>query len=255
MARVTADLIDGEVRLSTAGNSVRRLFQVRELSGAPAHRLAEAATTSGVPRVGDAHPSIASVLVSDVRASATNDPKIAIVEVTYGVPQASDSANSGGIDIAILSDLYTEETITDVNGEGIYTTFFSTSASSGSFSTTLETQTHRIEVQRPTFSVQFSRIEDAPPLAKARAYAGKVNAGLFLSEPADRWLCNVESYQESAERHRVRYTFTLNPDGWQAKIFHSTAGIVPATASIVNGIRNVQVYKRTSFSPLRLPSV
>ena len=257
MARVIADLIDGEVRYSAQGNSVRRLFQVSELSGAASNRLAQAARASGIPQVGQAHPSVPGIVVQDVRASATSDPTVATVDVSYGVPSTTTSAIGGrGIEISIVADLYTEETIIDVNGNRIETTYFGTSASGGgSFSTSVTRQAHRIEVQRPTFSVQFSRLESAPPLDLARFYSGRVNNGAFLNEPADRWLCNVESSQESDRVHRVRYTFTLNTIGWQAQITHSTNGIIPTDLSSANGIRTAQVYHRANFGALRLPSI
>jgi len=255
MARVTADLIDGEVRRSALGDSVRRLFQVRELAGAPAARLVAATTASGVPRVGDPHPALPAVLVSDVRAAASRDPTIAIVEVSYAVPSGVASAGGGEVDIAIVSDLITEETITDVDGRTISTSYFSTSASGGTNTSTFTTQVHRIEVQRPTFAVVFSRVESRPPLSKARAYAGTVNASAYLDEPTDRWLCNIESSQESASAHRVRYSFTLNPKGWQAQVVHVNDGLVPADVKAVNGIEDVQVYVRTNFAALRLPRI
>lgn len=248
-------MIDGEVRLSSQGNSVRRLYQVRELTGAAAQRLHQAAIASGIPRVGESHPSLPGVQVTDVRASATTDPAFATVEVTYGVPGASATGATEAAEVSIVADLYTEETVEDVNGNRIETTFFSTTAAGANFSTSVETQAHRIEVQRPTISVQFSRIEAAPPLDIARTYAGRVNAGTFLNEARDKWLCNIDSSQVSATQHRVRYTFTLNQGGWQAKITHNTAGIIPATASVVNGIRTAQVYERASFAALRLPSI
>ena len=151
--------------------------------------------------------------------------------------------------------MYTEETITDVSGQRIETTFFSTGGSGGSFSSTVQVQAHRIEVQRPTFTVQYSRTETAPPLDLSLAYSGKVNSGYFLKQGADRWLCNVESSQNSANEHRVRYSFTLNRGGWQALIAHNSAGIIPATATTNNGIRSAQVYERVNFAALRLPAL
>jgi len=256
MARVIPDLIDGEVRLSTQGDSVRRLFKVEELSGAAAGRLAQAVRASGIPTIGAAHPALPGVRATDVRASATNDPRVAIVEVTYAIPSTSSSATTGGTSVSIVADLYTEETTSDINGNRIVTTFFSTSSSGfGSFSSSVSTQAHRIEVQRPTFSVQYSRTEGAAPLNLARFYAGRVNSGAFLGEAADRWLCNIDSSQESANSHRVRYTFTLNQSGWQAVIEHNSAGIIPASANAVNGIQTAQVYRRANFSALRLPPI
>jgi len=256
MARVIPDLIDGDVSLSINGNSVRRLFQVQELTGAASGRLVSAASASGVPRVGDAHPSLGGVRVTDVRASAASDPTVATVEVTYGIAQGTTTGvNTSAIEVSIVSDLYSEETIKDVNGRTITTRYFSSTASNGSFSSTLATQVHRIEVQRPTFTVQYSRIESRPAFASARAYSGRVNGGQFLGEPADRWLCNIESYQDNQSAHRVRYSFTLNETGWQATIAHQTNGIIPAPVGTQNGIENVQVYNRANFSALRLPSL
>ena len=183
---------------------------------------------------------------------------MATVEVTYGVPQASVYRSTGGAaDVSIVADLYTEETITDVNGNRIETTYFlaPVPAVADRFRPVSQRQAHRIEVQRPTFSVQFSRIERAPPLSAARYYSGRVNSTTFLSEPRDRWLCNVDSSQESDNAHRVRYTFTLNATGWQATIVHSTSGLIPTDVTGANGIQTAQVYNRANFGALRLPAI
>jgi hypothetical protein len=266
--RVVSDIVDGDVRLASRQDSARRFFQVHELTGAAAARLHSATQASGIPRVGDPHPVIPGVSVLEVRATSPGDPSIAVIEATYGVPTAADIGGSGGaVEIAINGDLITEETVTDVNGSVITTSHtqnFVLSGTTGSGfapgtpgvnGAVTQTQVHRVEVQRPTFSVTYTRVEKRPPLGRARRYAGKVNGSRFLNEDADKWLVNLSSSQEAADKHRVRYTFTLNPNGWQAIISHQRSGVVPVDVSATNGQTTVQVYERENFSALGLPSI
>lgn len=265
--RVIADTLGGEVRLAASGDQVRRLFQVHELTGAPPTRLAAAARAPGVPRLGDAHPALPAVVVNDVRASATSDPSIAQVEVTYAVPTASAAgAGRDAVEIAVQSDLITEETVRDLAGNLILTSYTSTIRLSGTtgtgfvpttpgvVGTLTDRQVHRVEVQRPTFSVSYARLERRAPLARAFSFAGTVNTRGFLGRDADQWLCNVESTQEADRRHRVRYTFVFNPNGWQARVTHTANGVIPNDVRTFNGEGVYQVYPRRDFRTLGLPA-
>ncbi len=259
MARVIADMIDGDVRLDGGGATVRRIFHVRELGGAASGRLLAAAQASGIPRVGDAHPILGgTVRVSEVNARATGDPAMAMVEVVYAPPSTVIGRDGQGVEVQIVSDLITEETIYDVNGVLMatsYTVKLQLSSFPGSWGSLTTQQVHRVEVQRPTFALVFSRIEPRAPRQLAALYAGTVNQGRFQGEDVDKWLCNVESSQESASAHRVRYSFTLNRRGWQAVITHQSNGIIPTNVSSTNGVRTEQVYERRDFNALGLPGL
>jgi len=261
VSRVTPDVLEGEVAITSAGQRARRVFQVSELAGGASRRLADAAVASGVPRVGEKHPVLASAVVTAVRARASSDPTIAYVDVEYETPSSGD-AGIAGWRVEILSDLITETTTTDVNGRLMGTTYtrsiqlnsggLTSPPSWGSITTRL---THQVEVQRPTFSLVFTRRVAGFPFATARRFAGVVNASTFQGEPADRWLANVESVQQDDGTHRVRITATFNRSGWQARLTHREQGIVPADVRTGNGLDQVQVYAREDFGALGLPSV
>lgn len=245
MARATPDRLTGEFRRSTDGDSARRVFQVSELTGAAGARLAQAVDTSAIPRIGSVHPYVAGLSVTRVTARATSDPSIAIVDVDYAQIGAA-AAGGTATDIAIQSDFISEVTVRDINGVLMRTAY----AVSGGF----QVQTHRVSVERPTFSLVFSRIEAAVPLAKVLAFSGKVNAGRFQGQPADTFLCRIGSNQTNGG-HRVSYTFTHNAKGWQADLTHQVDGVIPTNVSPINGESTAQVYERADFGRLALPSL
>jgi len=264
MTRISKDMLDGEVVLSTKGDRARRSFQVTELVGADFARLVSAAKASGLPQKGEPHPALSGVRVLDVTARPTNDPSIAIVDVDYGVPSASDiSSSSDGAEVSITASLITEETTRDIFGNFLRTTWtfrFSTAdpgdpdGNRSIQEATLSSNIHRLEVQVPTFSVQFTRIEKSPPLALTRKFSGKVNSGAFLNESQDAWLCTISSTQQGPNEHRVVYSFTFNRRGWQAILTHTVDGVIPEDLT-ADGVQVKQVYSRRNFSSLGLPKI
>jgi hypothetical protein len=258
--RVIPDIVEGEFRLADTGPTARRVFLVTELAGASFARLASAAQAGGLPRVGEAHPVRGDMRVLDVTARAEGgDPGRALVDVQYGTPSTSGGGvGTGGVEISLQSDLITEETITDIEGNFIRTSYsFSVTLSSlpGGSQRSTSIKTHRVEVQRPTFSLIFQRQESRAPLALAQQFAGTVNTGMFQGLQRDRWLLNIESSQDGDGRHLVRYAFTLNRNGWQARVTHQENGLIPDDISQTTGRRIYQVYPRANFNRLGLPAV
>jgi len=265
--RVQADIVDGEVLRTREGTRARRVFRVTELTGPGEQRLSLAASAPGVPQVGTAHRHEPGIFVSELRARfAGADPSIALVDVTYAPPDgaAASGAGTGGWLVEIQSDLLTEETVRDVQGRLMGTAYSQRlqltsgggiGGAAPTFGSVTSRFTHRVEVQRPTWSLVFSRDLGAFPLAQARAFAGKVNAGTFQREPVDTWLCAVSSAQQPSGAHRVRFTFTFNASGWQPELTHREAGVIPADVRFGNGLNRVQVYARADFNALGLPQV
>ena len=265
MTRILKDVLEGEVVLSTRGDRARRVFRVEELTGPGESRLASAANASGLPRVGDTHPYLQGVQVLDITARPiANEPTMALVDVDYGVPSAADAASaSGRADVSISASLITEETTRDINGAFLRTTwtFRFTTVDPGDPAGTRRIQEgtrtssiHRVEVQVPTYSVQFTRTETDAPLAVTRRYSGKVNSSAFLNESADKWLCTVSSTQQAANEHRVVYAFTFNRRGWQAILTHTVDGEIPDDLT-ADGVQVKQVYPRINFNALGLPRI
>lgn len=248
MARITQYLLDGEFSEAADGKRARYVHQVSELGGSAPSRLPAAVFAPGIPRRGDAHPSESGLTVERVTARATSDPEIALVTVDYASRGAdSDTPGNEGLTITVRGDLITEETIKNVDGDLMQTTYVGIGS--------IAFQTHRVEVQRPSFSLVFSRIEDDSALALAYRYAGKVNSGSFQGAGEDRWLCTLESDSQEDGRHRVRYTFTYNNQGWQARLTAAVNGLIPLDASLQNGgIRIEQVYERENFNVFGLPA-
>lgn len=267
MARVNGELRDGELRLSRDGNSARRVFQVSELTGAASHRMYLATQASGIPRVGDAHPALTTLRCSDVTARPTSDPAWATVDAIYSIPSgiAGGADGLGSITTSLQSDLITQETTFDANGQTIVTAYtFVTSGGTEIVAGTIRPaaatvstirRVHRVEVQRPTFSISFERVENVLPLSVARTYSGTVNAGTFQGETSAKWLCNVEATQAGGGLFRVRYLFTLNRDTWRARVTHSSGGEIPDDVTTANGVATYDVYPLRNFNGLGLPGI
>lgn len=259
MARIIApDVLQGDVRLSVQGDEVRRVFLVGELRGAAFSKLIDAAEAPGVPRKAQPHPTRAGLSVIDVTARPhDDDPELALVEVYYANPASSaGGGDSGGVRVSVGSDLLTEITIHDVNGRLMSTQYrFVTQISSftGGTSQSSLNNVHRVEVQRPTFSLRFTRRESANARDLARRYSGTTNLGQFQGEPTDRYLCNVESTQVSDGQHDVTYSFLHNPKGWQSIVYTRRDGAVPVDVTPGNGVAVYQVYRRESFGAFGLP--
>lgn len=254
MATTRLDLIGGEYRIAGRGRELRRLGVVSGLTGTAAARFAEAERASGMPRLGDRHPSLPDLSVVDIKISPprADDTGRMEVEITYADVQGSGDA-VGDVTVSVRSELLTEETIRDINGDLIGTRY-SVNINNPTFTlNTVQEIVQRVEVQRPTFALDFTRIETRSGLEAALKLSGSVNRGTFQRQPSHTWLCAVDSDQLDATRHRVRYAFTYNAKTWRAEIKHTSGGLIPTDVTVVNGISFVDVYPLVDFGGLGLP--
>lgn len=261
MSRVSDDLIDGEARLSSDGDTIRRVLQVTELSGPPSARLVNAVLASGVPRVGDPHPVRPTARVVDVTARPGGDSSVALVDVTYRTAVAGAAGAYGSWQVDLVQSFVTEVTTTNINGTPLRTTysFPTTTYDAGTTQartvTSSSTRRHRVEVQRPTVTLRFTREQASLPLAFAKRFYGHVNGDAFQGEPSDRWLCSIASAGQGNGLVRVTYEFAYNASGWQPQLTFTDGGVIPDGVTKTNGIETELVYPRASFAQLGLPAV
>lgn len=255
---VTPYKLGGNVDDGPEGITGTHLFLVTGLSSAPGAHFYDALKQSGLPRRGDPHPTEAGLFCyrRRVRLGGTSDPEETIVECLFGPPDRLDAGGAaavGTVRRSLRAELVTEETIRDVNGDLMQTTYVSRLAAGGAGSSvSVSTISHRVAVQRPTFSLVFQRVESSLPINRAFRFAGKTNSSTYRGKPRDAWLCNIESEDQGDGTFDTTYTVTLNDSrqGWQALIRHSINGQVPIDIATGRGEEIRQVYGRENFGAL-----
>lgn len=246
--------VAGDAEEGPEGRRERAVYLVHGLEGDPSRYFWEALKQSQIPRYGAPHPSEPGLFASRrrVRVGQTGDRHDVRVEITYA-PQSALMQGAtrpvGSVRRQMRSELVTEETTRDVNGNQMrtrYITRFSISLSGSSI--TISDVVHRVSVQRPSISVVTNRIERNFPLELGIAASGSTNAGRFRNRGQDQWLLNIEAEDLENGTYDVAYTATLFKSGWQATIIHSENGIVPIGVQPGNGEEVKQVYPRSNFS-------
>jgi hypothetical protein len=125
---VIADIIEGSYRERDGEKTDERIFIVTGVFGAASSRKIIAATTSGIPRVGEPHPHDPSMSVVDVEArSAENENSIFQIRVQYSTPADGSTAvgedGLGEVTFELTSQSISEESIYDANGNVMQTRY------------------------------------------------------------------------------------------------------------------------------------
>jgi len=251
---VHPDVIGGSAREDGSGLRITRLFRVAGIRTAADNFLAVPLSLSQIPQIGEQHPRRPDLVVLDRDVSMSiPDPNAVLVTVNYGPPDAlSGGGRVGDVTRSLRAELITEETTTDVDGQKMITRYVNRATLiSTTFSVT--TLVHRVQVQRPSFSLVWERIEGGLPTSRAFAASGKVNARTWQGKPADTWLMAISSTQDHANRFRTSYTATYLEQGWQAVLNHTEGGLIPIDVDKRNGVHQYQVYERYDFARLGLP--
>lgn len=232
-------------------------FTVSGMAGNPASRPVDAAASSGIPRWNAPHPTKPNLRVVSYRSTpVAGQPGTFNVVVRYRVPTSSAGDVAGDATISVSTQSISEETVHDINGNLMVLQYISRIVTGiGGSSVSRTTQVHRIQVQRPTFAVSFSRRETVNAFATALRFSGRVNLRTWQGQPRASWLMNVSSSDNGDGTHRFTYTAVHNPKTWRAEIRVSVNGRLPDTATVGNGIEFRDVYELADFSQLALPRV
>ena len=233
------------------------VFTVKDLTGSPAGRAPDATMAPGVPRWMAAHPTKPNLRAVGFRSvPVENQPSTFNVIVRYRVPRAAESGIGAAPTINVSTTTISEEVVRDINGDLMQLKYVSrVAAGVGGSSVSVTTQTHRVQVQRPTFTVQFSRTEGSNAFATALEYSGTVNLRTWQGQPRASWLMNIASSDNGDGTHRFTYSAVYNPTTWQAEIRVAVNGRLPETATVGNGIEFRDVYDLADFGPLGLPRI
>jgi len=248
MIQVRIDRIEGSAcRLSADGLEADRVATVSGLSGHAADRLHAAVEAAGIPRIGDAHPTIAGLYAHRIEV-VPDGATAAVVTIHY----RSRSAEMGEVPVVeVGSSVVQTTTDTDEVGRRIAVSYSPTGTS-----TDMKTQGARLSVLAPQTTLRFARTEDANPLAKARSFAGTINKTAVFDSDAGTWLCTAIGGRSigGGGAYEVTYEFQYQDQGWQPTASYTDPQTNRPPPDVVDGlgVKTVNIYREKEFKELGL---
>ncbi len=229
MVDVIYDALDGTNSASIGQGSVRitRTIIVREASGEGQNRAYNAATSSGIPRVGDLHTHLPGVRVDSVSATlipgTERDYKVTLTYNTEPEGSAGQSdaevLESGGVIVRFDGTTYTDTTSVDINGNVLLVDV--TVSSVGGLSGSTISVTRRYEtasIDKTLIRATAEKLFTQHPLDLIDLYSNAVNLTSWSGRPDRTWLCNGASASKYDDtRWKVTFRFSYKPDGWGVK--------------------------------------
>jgi len=220
--------------------TVTRSLNVTGLSGSPTSILDTASKLPGVPKVCDAHPTIAGLVAVEVKTKPIggNDASIVVryeQPGTVGAIGGSTIEETGGFVERVRTN-------TDFKGELIQVSFDQ------------DTQSGEVTIDVPRHSLRVTRRESSSPANAARFYVGKVNLGPFRGGGQRTWLMTSinGTTSDGGKTYIVTYEMFYNPDRWDASVgYRGADGRVPIGAKI----NRVKMYSETNFSALGINNI
>jgi hypothetical protein len=232
------------------------LVVVDGLSGSTDQILDDALIASGVPRMGQLHPSKSVLEVDELRPKAVSGSVVEIT-VVYRNKGDTDSPEEVSGTIRIGTSLQSVTSNDDHEGKLIVVTHGTV------------TQAADVPRQVPQSTIHVSRRESASPGYKSQKYVGKVNAANQFAlagenAAARTWMCTAITGQSSdgAKTFDVDYEFAYNEKTWDVArvIFRGADGRTPigildplGNIQIESAVKtNVQIYTEANFNDLQL---
>ena len=248
MGQVRIDRIEGSAyRLSADGLEADRVATVSGLAGHAADRLHAALEASGVPRVGEAHPTIANLYVAELDV-APDGPTTAVVTIRYS-SRAAEIGQAPLVEVG--SSVVQTTTDTDGDDQRVTVSYSPTGSSDDT-----KTQGARLSVMIPQTTLRFTRTEDASPLAKARSFVGAVNRTAVFDSAPGSWLCTAITGRSinGGGAYEVTYEFQHQSQGWQPTATYVDPQTNRPPSDVVAGVgaKTVSVYPEREFKELGL---
>lgn len=248
MAQVRMDRIEGAAyRLSADGIEADRVATVSGLSGHAADRLRAALEASGVPRIGEAHPTIPNLYAQSLHG-APDGPTAAVVTVRYR-SRAAETGQAPLIEVG--ASVVQTTTDTDEAGDRITVSYSPTGQDADT-----KTQGARLSVLAPQTTLRFTRTEDTDPLAKARSFVGTVNRTTVFDSAPGSWLCTAITGRSvgGGGAYEVTYEFQYESQGWQpsATYIDPQTNRPPSDVVAGVGVKTVRIYPEREFKELGL---
>jgi hypothetical protein len=248
MLQVKLDRVEGSsMRQAADGLEADRIAHVTGLSGSAPDRLKQALGARGLPAVGQPHPTIANLYVHALSAEP-NGPDAAVVTIRY----VSRGAQAGSLPLVRIGSSLTQTT-TDIDADGrrITVSYSPTGEESAE-----RTQGMRVAIRSPQTTLQFTRSEQASPLAKARRFVGRINRTAVFDSGPGTWLCTAITGQsiDGGTTFEVTYAFQHDARSWQPTVSYIDPKTNRPPADLIDGVgsRTVRVYEEAEFKELGL---
>ncbi|MAX26877.1 MAG: hypothetical protein CMJ19_20480 [Phycisphaeraceae bacterium] len=244
MIKLKIDRTEGALLRHTAtGLEAQRQAYVTGIT-----HLQQALDHPDLPRIGQAHPDIHTLVVRTITAQP-DGPNAAVITITYHNPSGQGDQPK----VSIGTALSQERTETDLTGNRI-TVAYSQSGDDAD----MVTQGARVTVLRPQTEISFTRLQTTHPASTSRQYAGTVNrTTIFEGEPGT-WLCTSidGDSEDGGVTFLVTYRFQYNAQGWQPTVSYTNPKTNRPPADLVNGvgIKQVNLYRQEEFKNLGLGS-
>ncbi len=238
-------------RVTADGAGGVEVYHVTGATGTGLALLADALAAPGVPAYGDAHASLAGLVVLELDPRPLAGPGEVAVHVTYGPPLISDPVHAAVgdvIDRRWLGATVEKQVTADKDGAEMTLTY--TGAFAGAFN--LSSQTQEATIQAPTDVFEVDRVEAALPAANSRLWRGHVNSITWNGDSARTWLCIDVSGRaiRATANFLVSYRFAYEADGWTHKAKVKLAGLIPHDAVGNGGSAEFFVYQERDFNSL-----
>jgi hypothetical protein len=248
MVQVRLDRIEGCVyRLSADRIEAARVATVSGLGGHAADRLRAALEVTGVPRIGESHPTIPNLYAQDLQVEP-DGPTAAVITVRY----RSRAAHSGQPPLLEVGSSVVQTT-TDTDATG---TRITVSYSPSGLAADTKTQGANLSILAPQTTLRFTRTEDASPLAKARTFVGTVNRTAVFDSAAGTWLCTAITGRsaDGGGSYELTYEFQYESAGWQPKAIYIDPRTNRPPSDLVTdvGVKTVSIYPEREFKDLGL---
>ena len=246
MASVILDIVDGSSARNTyAGLEMDRIAKVAGLTGIGSQRLIEALQVTGMPALGDAHPTVSNMYVAERHPRAVK-PAVVEVRLLYRSRKIVDIHH---VSIEVGTALKSVERNRDKDGKDMTVTYNGTS------------QGLTITDEVPVSTMVCQRTESRSPGYISRLYVNKVNSVVWNLDPssaAREWKCQriVGVSEDLGATYDVTYEFQHDIDKWVVEGFYidPETGRPPSDAVTGNGKVTYDLKDAIDFNKLNLTS-
>lgn len=223
MTKVFEDLSrgGGATRTLSDGTKVSRLFLVSEITGNRPDIIPNALTAGNIPRVGDRHPSIPSIICDTVTANPTDADK-AEVTANYSTLKHGNTPVNEEAEVSItlsgsVQSVTTNEFFLSNNKKELMKLEYRYPQDKNP-----EGVNKPVEIvptanrEQAIITAVMSRLEDEHPLQKAVGFVEHTNKRTFLGTGPRTWLCTSIGgvSNDSGETYQVTYTFEYRSETW-----------------------------------------
>ena len=257
---VVLDIIDGDggKYSQTNGWEVTRIAKVYGLSGTGHAKIYAAVNASGMPFLGEAHPTIYQARLRDISVKSVSTECVELtLNYTQKSGQSSEPGNPPLIDVRTsVSQIETTKNHEGTRLEKTFTypaNYMVNGVSSPKAGTTpLPKQPGRISKLIPEMTLTFNITETTSPEIFGPYYVGKMNSTTWRGKPAKSWLCVDISgvSNDLGETYQNRYSFQYRPDalGWDETMTFTDpdTGMSPD----ISQDATVQIYQMANFNNL-----